>query len=56
MLAKDLEDFARMLRLKADDPDTVEALVNGMDIIKIEYVKGVDSNGVSEEIIEIVTN
>jgi hypothetical protein len=42
--------------MKADDPDAVEAIVNGMDIIKIEYVKGVDSNGVSEEIIEIVTN
>lgn len=56
MLAKDLEEYARMLRLKADNPDTVEAIVNGMDIIKIEYVKGVDSNGIAEEVIQIVTD
>ena len=55
MLVKDLEDYLRMLREKADDPETVEVIVNGMDIIKIEYAKGVDSNGISEEIIEIAS-
>ena len=56
MLAKDLEGYLRTLRLKADDPDTVEVVVNGMDIIKIEYAKSIDSNGVSDEVIEIISN
>lgn len=56
MLAKDAEDYLRMLRMKADDPDTVEAIINGMDIIKIEYAKSVNSNGLTEEVVEIITN
>ena len=56
MLAKDAEDYLRMLRHQADDPDTVEVIVNGMDIIKIEYAKSFDSNGLKEEVVEIITN
>ena len=53
MLAKDVKSWLENLLLKADDKDEIEITVNGEEIMRIEYVKGIDSNGVSHEAINI---
>ena len=53
MLARDAKFWLGDLLNKADDEDEIELTVNGEEILSIEYIITIDSNGVSEESINI---
>jgi hypothetical protein len=53
MLAIELRNYLSILIDKTDDAENLDVIVNGLEINKIEYVKGFDSNNINEEIIEI---
>ena len=56
MLAIDLIHYLSVLLDKADKKEDVEVTVNGMDIIRVEYVKNFDSNNINDELIQITTD
>ena len=53
MLARDAKFWIIELLMKADDEDEIEITINGEEVMSIEYVKTIDSNGESQEIINI---